>query len=161
MAEAATLQARVAALEAVFRHIAATRMAGVPLLHPGLSVAAVGFRTRGDGIACGVLVTPWFMNLVRLPLLSADHGALAVGHSAARDVGSQRFDFIGSFEPMLGACEMSSLFSPMFEFADQAAALATAQEVMRVLDTTPCAPAPAPARRGFLFGRSAVAGLAR
>jgi hypothetical protein len=35
---------RVAALEGAFRHIRATRMVGVPLLHPGLRVQAVAFE---------------------------------------------------------------------------------------------------------------------
>ena len=66
------VQARVERLEAVFRDIAATRMVGVPLLHPGLQVQAVGFAPEPEGSsALGVLVTPWFMNLLRLPLAGA------------------------------------------------------------------------------------------
>jgi len=55
--------ARAAALEARFGDIAATRMRGVPVLHEGLAVQAVGFEAVDDGLV-GVLVTPWFMNLV-------------------------------------------------------------------------------------------------
>jgi [NiFe] hydrogenase assembly HybE family chaperone len=146
----AELEARVAALETVFRKIAGTRMAGLPLLNTRLKVQALGFEEQDD-VACGVLVTPWFMNLVRLPLADAAQ-MLPPLQKAERDVGPRRFEFIGAHEPGFGAFEASSLFSPMFEFEDQAAALATACEVLGLLR-----PAPAvPSRRGFLFGRTAA-----
>ena len=141
---------RIAALESVFRQIAATRMAGVPLLHPRLQVQAVGFEAHA-GVACGVLVTPWFMNLLRLPLDDSVE-MLKPLQKGERDVGPRCFEFIGAHEPGIGAFEASSLFSPMFEFEDQAAAVATAHEVLGLLR-----PAPAvPSRRGFLFGRPAA-----
>ena len=64
-----TLAARVRALEALFERIAATRMAGV-------------------------LVTPWFMNLVWLPL-DDTAPALAVRASRTRAVGHEQFEFLG------------------------------------------------------------------
>jgi hypothetical protein len=39
----------VAALEAAFRRIAATRMAGLPMNNAALRVQAVGFRDWADG----------------------------------------------------------------------------------------------------------------
>lgn len=173
----ARLAASPASLEAAFRHIRATRMAGVPVLHPGIRVQAVGFQPEagaGDAL-CGVLITPWFMSLLRLPLaplVRANPAWLDVGHKAMRCVGATEFEFIGASEHDLGVFETSSLFSPMFGFADHAAALATAQEVLRQLRTlpqpvaAPTAPAmPAragdetvPSRRGFLFGRGTSAG---
>jgi [NiFe] hydrogenase assembly HybE family chaperone len=163
----ASLADRVAALEAAFRDIAATRMHGVPVLHADLSVQAVGFEAEVDGAwALGVLVTPWFMNLLRLPLQAHTPTTLAVGVSAPRDIGAQRFDFIGAHEGAIGGFEASSLFSPMFAFEDQSAAVATAREVLALLRTPPAsAPAPVtrkpaevvPSRRGFLFGRTGAA----
>ena len=59
-----TLQARVDQLAALFRHIQVTRMHDVPMLHPGLQVATVGFEAEAGGrAAAGVLVTPWFMKM--------------------------------------------------------------------------------------------------
>lgn len=150
----AGLADRVLALEEVYRRIATTRMAGLGLCHPGLAVAAVGFEPEPAGGAAGVLVTPWFMNLVWLP----DDGvpaatpaaasaatenppppALPLGESRARAVGQETVDFLGAFEPGLGAFETCSLFSPMFEFVDQAAALATAEAALRLLREPPAA----------------------
>jgi [NiFe] hydrogenase assembly HybE family chaperone len=139
---------RAAALEALFRHIAATRMAGVPVLRADIGVHALGFEPL-DGGALGVLVTPWFMNLVFLP--PADAPALAVGATRARAVGLHRFEFIGGFEDDFGAWEACSLFSPMHEFADEAAALAVAREVLAELRRAPAQPS----RRALLTGSRA------
>jgi [NiFe] hydrogenase assembly HybE family chaperone len=153
------LAARVQALEARFREIAVTRMAGVPVQNDRLSVQAVGFEPLAGGGALGVLVTPWFMNLVRLP--ADDEPAPVPGASRTHAVGPERFDFIGAHEEGFGPFEACSLFSPMFEFADHAAALATAAEVLAILRRPPApAPVPAPAvaapsRRALLFGRGA------
>lgn len=163
----AQLPARVEALEVLFRHIAATRMADVPICHPGLAVAAVGFEPQpAESAAVGVLLTPWFMNLVWLPMASAP--LTAVGASRSRAVGQHSFDFIAHHEAGFGSYEACSLFSPMNDFEDQAAALATAQAVLDLL-RAPVAEAPdalaapdacgapatepVPARRRFLLGR--------
>jgi [NiFe] hydrogenase assembly HybE family chaperone len=167
---AANVTACIARLEAVFADVATTRMAGVPVLHPGLQVRAVGFAPEAgpSPVLCGVLVTPWFMNLLRLPLNAAAAASmLAPGAKAERNVGPRCFEFIGAVEPALGRYEASSLYSPMFEFADQAAALATAHAVLALLRPAPAtlpststttAASAAPARRGFLFGRTAAGG---
>jgi [NiFe] hydrogenase assembly HybE family chaperone len=163
---------RVRALEALFEQVAATRMHGVPILHPQLSVRAVGFEAESDGRhAVGVLVTPWFMNLVRLPLTADGAEApLRTGEKRTRRVGHEHFDFIGGHEPGFGPYEACSLFSPMLDFVDQAAALATAEEVLRLLRAPQAdaglqealppglptvAPAATPSRRALLFGRGA------
>lgn len=154
-----SLATQVARLEDAFRTIAATRMRGLPLLHDGLQVQALGFRPLpGDeAAALGVLVTPWFMNLVRLPLDEAAEAAVpAVGIKREHRLGELGFEFIGAHEPTLGRFEMCSMFSPVFEFANQAGALATAREVLALIRPAPAAPEQ-PARRGFLFGRPVAA----
>lgn len=142
------LATRVRALEAAYRHIAATRMAGLPLVHPRLAVQAVGFEAGDDAVALGVLVTPWFMNLVRLPLEARAVAAVtAPGRADDVTIHGWTFRFHGHQEPGLGRHAAASLVSPMSEFADQAAAVATAEGVLERLR-------PAPARRRFLLGRS-------
>jgi [NiFe] hydrogenase assembly HybE family chaperone len=151
-----TLVRRVAALEQAFRTIERTRMRGVPMLHSRLHVEAVGFERvhepDGGAAALGVLVTPWFMNLIWLRL--DDTPVQPVGKVRSRMLGEAHLEFIGALEGTFGGYEMCSLFSPMFEFADHAAARATALEVLRVLRAPPpCTPASVPARRAFLTGR--------
>jgi [NiFe] hydrogenase assembly HybE family chaperone len=160
---AEALKQRVAALESLFNDIANTRMQSVPVKNPALKVQALGFAPvpQQPDVLQGVLVTPWFMNLVRLPLrnAAATDGLLAAERQkATRQFGNTDFEFIGSFEVRIGAFEVCSLYSPMFEFADHAAATATAQEVLNQLHRSapePASTAPAvPSRRGFLLGRS-------
>ena len=153
------LDERVAALEALFVHVAATRMAGIPILHPGLRVQAVGFEAEGDeaAAAVGVLVTPWFMNLVWLPL-APQADALPVGVTRERRVGRECFPFIGAHEEDFGAYEACSLFSPMGDFADHDAAIATARAVLDELRRPePPPPVPTASRRALLFGRGTSA----
>lgn len=160
----ARVATRVAALQSHFARIAATRMQGVPILHPGIGVAAVGFEPGADGLgAVGVLVTPWFMNLVWLPLVERDARdrplpALAVGATRMRAVGNERFDFIGAHEPGFGSYEACSLFSPMLDFADEATALATAAQVLAILRAPP--PAPSAATAGAEAGSADAAAAA-
>jgi [NiFe] hydrogenase assembly HybE family chaperone len=154
-------QARVDALEALFGHIARVRMAGIPILHPRLRVQAVGFEPVDDGAAlAGVLVTPWFMNLLWVPL-RAEPAASAVGSTRQRRVGRESFPFIAAHEDGFGAYEACSLFSPMGEFRDHEAAVATARAVLDELrrPEPPVLPRPSvtvPSRRALLFGRGSA-----
>ena len=162
----ATSQARVTQLEQTFAQIGSTRMQGVPVLNTSLQVQAVGFETVTEGDAHmleGILITPWFMNLLRLPLAAAAAAsAPEPGSKRSHLCGARLFEFIAAHEEALGSFEACSLFSPMFEFADQAGAVSTAVEILKVLRTPPPAePHPGkpdrpamPDRRGFLFGRS-------
>jgi len=149
-------------LEAVFRHIADTRMAGMAMVNPALTVEAVGFRLMGQDWV-GVLITPWSMNLVCLPGPATVWEETASGTRRDLELPSGTYDFLTAHEAALGPYLTSSLFSPMFEFADmdQARAVATAvlDEVFTVqVVETPRPPAPGlstkleqpVSRRGFL-----------
>jgi [NiFe] hydrogenase assembly HybE family chaperone len=167
------LQGLVAQMEQVFARIGATRMQGVPVLNAALCVQAVGFEVVAEDdvqVLQGILITPWFMNLLRLPLVpDAAANATESGSKQSHRCGGQLFEFIAAYEDALGSFEACSLFSPMFEFADQAGALATATEILKLLRTQPkanakqatqpSAPKPAatlsmPSRRGLLLGRA-------
>lgn len=136
-----------ARLREVFSRIQAERMADVPLLNPALTVETVGFRLWQDSWL-GVLITPWSMNLLALAGVTpfAPLGAHAVDSLTLPD---GAVGFHGAFEPALGHYRQASLFSPMWQFANQDAARATAEEVMNLL--FPAAPAPDLSRRR-LFG---------
>ncbi|MBL8341341.1 MAG: [NiFe]-hydrogenase assembly chaperone HybE [Rubrivivax sp.] len=163
----AAVQHRVRELERIYREIETTRMAGLGITHPKLEVAAVDFAAEPTGGAAGVLITPWFMNLVWLPEAEADRRCtddreapgrptLGIGVSRARSIGCEVIDFLGAHEAGFGPFETCSLFSPMFDFVDQAAAVATAREVLRLL-RQPVDPAAAPGRAASL-GEDAPAG---
>lgn len=122
---------KVARLEGLFRYIEQTRMAGVPILNPALKVQAVDF-IPWQGYQLGVLITPWFMNLILLG--EGEHALLAdrrPGEKINHAFPSGVYEFIVAEEPALGRYQACSLFSPMQAFDSQVLAVATAQEVMR------------------------------
>jgi len=124
-------QALCETLEAIYREIEATRMDGVPILNEKLQVAALGFEPWQE-YALGVLLTPWFMNLVLVPLDQEKfiETAPEIGAKRLLNVPAGQVEFILFFEEGFGWSLSCSLFSPMFEFADHAAALETAQAAL-------------------------------
>lgn len=123
-------------LQATFEHIAATRMAGVPILNPALRVEAVGFQPWQQGWL-GVLITPWFMNLMFLP--PAGQPRIATGKRLHFALPSGDYEFLAGEEDRLGPYLASSLFSPMHEFAHPDDARAVAEAVMAEVMTPPAA----------------------
>lgn len=142
-------------LVCAFRAIHATRMRGLPFVNERLAVEAVGFRPW-NGRWLGVLVTPWFMSLVLLPADApgARWQALNKGASAAYAFPAGVFEFIGGHEDAIGEFQSCSLFSPMFEFADQATARLAAEVALAALFDGPERARAAPvSKRDFLSGR--------
>jgi len=123
----------------LFKTIEVTRMDGVPVLNKKLSVDAIGFEPFGD-FYLGVLLTPWFMNLMMLPMAGHTDGleGQKFGSKQSHALPNGQFQFIVGHEEAIGFYLSCSLFSPVFEFADQESALQTAQaaldEVLRVRD---------------------------
>jgi len=148
-------------------------MAGVPIVNPALSVEAVGFRPW-DEHWLGVLVTPWFMNLWLMPRVAARWQPIAPGASRHYVFPAGVFEFIGGHEPTIGDYQACSLFSPMYDFGDQATARATAVAALEALfdaahreagetgrldgrppapDSTAAVAAKPLSKRDFLFGQ--------
>ena len=135
-------------LEAAFRRIQAETMADVPILNPALSVEAVGFARRQDHWL-GIVVTPWFMNLVLVPGAAESWQSVAPGLRLFRKFPSGDFAFLGSHEVEVGEFQSCSLFSPMGQFADQAGTREVALAALEALQRE-SAPAPqAPSKEAF------------
>lgn len=150
-------------LASLYRHIYQTAMRGVPICNDALAVEAIGFRRFGDHII-GVVVTPWFANLVAVapddagnPRCFPDSVRLRLRFPAG-DVDFSVSELEG-FGP-LAAC---SLFSPMSEFADHAAARAVAQAALDALFDPHLheAPKERPSRRERLDRRALLGGRRR
>ena len=141
---------RVATLHSAFSRIQVEHMQDVPLLNPALTVATVGFR-QWKTYWLGVLVTPWMMKLVGLPMLMQPLAQAEVNwqfpfgeYTLMRDV-----------LPEPGAYYSVSLFSPMHDFSDQTQAEATAAAVMQSLFESPpqrSVESALPAKRGTAQG---------
>lgn len=125
-------------LEALYREIEAERMKGVPILNTSLAVAGFGFEPWQD-YDVGVLLTPWFMNLMLVPRDQEAYEATAprVGDKAQVALPAGQIEFIIGYEDGFGYSLSCSLFSPVFEFADLAAAEETARTALAEVLTKP------------------------
>lgn len=118
-----------------FENIKQTRMQGVPVINSKLEVCAESFIHWSD-FYLGVLVTPWFMNLLLAPANEETKNQFAefkIGQKQTHAFPSGPYEFIVNNEPELGNYQSCSLFSPMFDFADQQAAMDTAKAVLKEL----------------------------
>lgn len=125
----ADLARRTAALEADFREVHA-KMRELPMVNQALQVQAVGFQPHEDGVL-GVLVAPWFMNLVLLP--GPERTVLASGEKEVIAFPSGDYEFLHHARELTGPYLACSLFSPMGDFTSQLQAVEVAQAVMAEL----------------------------
>lgn len=147
--------ARLAQLEQGFATVE-PRMRALGLARAGLRVQALGFEPLAEepGLLLGVLVTPWCLNLVLLPLQHCDRPGPTL--ACPRHFGDWALEFQPATLAEPGAYASCGLFSDMARFADQAAAQATGEASLQALRDAAAGVAPAapsPSRRGFLFGR--------
>ncbi|SFI17100.1 [NiFe]-hydrogenase assembly chaperone HybE [Bradyrhizobium sp. cf659] len=138
-----------------YREIGERAMRDLPIYNEALGVEAVGFRSFNDTIV-GIMVTPWFMNVVMPARAAAQATSTLRIRFPAGDI-----EFTLSEVGHMGRIASCSLFSPMFQFADMAAARATAEaaltELMLPADSEEAVrrrePATSPIdRRNFLRG---------
>lgn len=129
---ASQMDSAIARLEADFREIYNGKMRDVPLCNHSLHVQAVGF-TDWQGHYLGVLIAPWFMNLV---LLAGPDDAWSALHSGEKEMigfPSGNYEFIHNTRDMVGGYKACSLFSPMSDFNSQVQAVDVARAVMAAL----------------------------
>lgn len=132
MSDAAALRPDPApALAATFA-AAAVRMEGLHFVNPHLRVEPVRFAAW-NGHWLGVLVTPWFMNLVLAPRDPAAWTSLRLGGKRHFTFPAGDYEFIGARDPACGEFAMCSLFSPMLEFASHAQAVEVATHALAAL----------------------------
>ena len=118
-------------LEAHFRQVHTERMRGLPILNPGLDVCAVGVR-EFDAHAVGVLLTPWFMNLVVLPGTD-EWSELAQGAKVEVAFPGDDIELTVSHDDDVGTYLSAALFSSVADFPDQDTAVAIAEEILNQL----------------------------
>lgn len=126
----AALDRRLAALVADFTDVWHSRMKDVPVVNHALHVQAVGFRPFEAG-GLGVLIAPWFMNLILLP--AADRPTRSALEKEVIRFPSGDYEFLHNSRPMTGPYLACSLFSPMADFSSQMQAVEVAHAVMAEL----------------------------
>jgi len=128
-AATAYIETKTAALAAEFREIWNAKMRDVPLCNTALHVETVGFLAH-FGRPLGVLVAPWFMNLILMPAEGEDWSGLTPGAKEDIPFPSGTYEFIHNVRPMVGGYKACSLFSPMSDFASQLQAVDVARAVI-------------------------------
>lgn len=123
------MEQAVARLEADFREIYNGKMRDVPLCNPSLHVQAVGFQVW-QGHYLGVLVAPWFMNLVLLAGPDDTWAGLNAGAKELIGFPSGQYEFIHNAREQVGGYKACSLFSPMNDFNSQLQAVDVARAVI-------------------------------
>jgi [NiFe] hydrogenase assembly HybE family chaperone len=132
---------------------AALKVKGMPIYNPTLAVEAVGFREH-EGRHVGVMVTPWFMNLIVLPS-PRDLEVWVSGGTARLAFPSGAYDFVVTDLHDVGLVGSCSLFSTMLEFTDHEAAQLAASTIADALfqpEQPAAANAPTLTRRELLRG---------
>jgi [NiFe] hydrogenase assembly HybE family chaperone len=116
-----------------FECILDERMRDLPFVNPNMQVEAVGFREY-DNRPLGVLITPWFMNLVMLPA-DDDWNESAQGSVVAIDFPSGSVEFTVCADEVMGTYLSAILFRSVTDIPDQQTARELAVEVMKELFT--------------------------
>jgi len=132
-----------ARLDAHFHELYDRCMKDMPICNPALSVACVGFRPYGD-FYLGIVLTPWFMNICAAPRAGAPKVETQPGATRTLALPAGYVDFLATDLDGFDRLLFASLFSPMQDFVDHAAALATAEAAMDALMKPPQAATPAP-----------------
>lgn len=126
----------VSKLVSRFKQIGDDHIRELPIYHRPLQVEAVDFQPWAQGWI-GVLITPWFMNVMLLPRDKDQWQSLAMGqkHMQKLPAGDQEFVVGGDTE--LGSYLFRSLASPMRHFKSQQDARQAAHVALQRLMAPP------------------------
>ena len=152
---------RVQALIELFRRIDAG-MRDLPFYNEKIAIEAIGFRRFGEGELLGVVLTPWFMNMITLPIEPVRMEMAKIGRIVSVELPAGRRTFAVGGDNTVGLYKAHSLHSPVLNFTLPGQAQAEARRLLALLMTPPDATADIAAssvgtsgldRRMLLFGR--------
>ena len=118
-----------AQLEQAFHKIHLENMQGIPILNPAIRVEALGFQLY-EGRVLGIIITPWLMNVVLLPVEGEDWSHMALGDKRPHKFVSMTYKFMLNEIDGIGRCQTHSLYSPMRDFISHEQALVVAQNFL-------------------------------
>jgi len=148
------MRIRVDDLVARYEAIYEERMRDLPIVNPRLAVEAVGFE-RWEDQDLGILITPWFMNLVLLPN-SERLVDFPQGERVECRFPSGPCELTVYHDEDLGSYLAAVLFRTVVDFPDQDVARAVAEEALAQLLAEPAdKETEKVSRRGLLTGLKA------
>ncbi|BAS67244.1 [NiFe]-hydrogenase assembly chaperone HybE [Bathymodiolus septemdierum thioautotrophic gill symbiont] len=124
-------------LKSHYQYVHTHKMNDIPILNNKLEVETVGFVNWGEenskfASEVGILITPWFMNIVLLPKEIMQQKA-RVGKTANILFPDGEYSFLTQLDDEFGIYLTCSLFSPMSNFSTQQQAVETAEAIMAQL----------------------------
>ena len=148
------MRIKVDDLVAHYETIYKERMRDMPIVNARLAVEAVGFE-QWDDQDLGVLITPWFMNLVLLPN-SERLADMPQGERVECRFPSGPCELTVYHDEDLGSYLAAVLFRTVVDFPDQDVARAVAEEALAQLLAEPAEKdTEKVSRRGLLTGLKA------
>ena len=147
-------------LAAHYRKVWETRMRDLPFVNPALAVEVMPFRDCG-GDWIGVVITPWFLNLLLRSGGGRLWGDIPAGERRYVDLPCGTLQFIADDDPDIGPYQYCPLIAPVSAVPDMETARRAAADALEAVFTAPAeavASGPAPAgtqaaapvsRRGF------------
>ena len=148
------MRIKVEDLVAHYETIYEERMRDMPIVNARLAVEAVGFE-QWDDQDLGVLITPWFMNLVLLPN-SERLADMPQGERVECRFPSGPCELTVYHDEELGSYLAAVLFRTVADFPDQDIARAVAEEALAQLLAEPAEKdTEKVSRRGLLTGLKA------
>ncbi|WP_405221429.1 [NiFe]-hydrogenase assembly chaperone HybE [Lentisalinibacter sediminis] len=133
------------------------RMRDLPFYNDRLSIEAVGFRDW-EGHRLGILITPWFMNLILLPGAEDDWSAVEQGDQSDWHLPSETVRFTANRSEADGQVFLAApVFTNVIGVPDHEAAKNISDQVLKSLLAKPgsaeAAPGHAVSRRDLFRGR--------
>jgi [NiFe] hydrogenase assembly HybE family chaperone len=144
---------RILSIVERFQMIGEQNVQDLPIYNHKLKVEAVNFQRLNDKEWLGVLITPWFMDLMIIPEVPEPWDIDATGKRVSRALPAKTYQFIQGGDEVLGSYLTCSLYSPMDAFDYQELAQSAALSALHTALTPPEPPPPAEYdRREFLRG---------
>lgn len=129
---------RIEELVKRFAQIGEENVKDLPIYNPDLIVEAVGFKIFENVDFIGVLITPWFINLILLPCEFREWRPNQIGHEKIeRKLPSDTYTFTLGGDEIIGEYYSISLVSPVHCFGNQEQARASALEHLQKYLTPP------------------------
>ncbi|MGP8026401.1 MAG: [NiFe]-hydrogenase assembly chaperone HybE [Acidocella sp.] len=136
-------------------------MRDLPIYNHTVAIESVGFRLFNDVELLGVVLTPWFMNLLILPITPVAMNMAEIGRTVSVELPIGARPFVVGGNEAVGLYKAHSLHSPVLSFTLPGQARAEAHRQLALLMTSVAAePVARPAsdvagldRRALLFRR--------
>lgn len=119
-----------------FQQIGAERILGLPIYNDKLTVEAIDFQECKGGLI-GVLVTPWFMNVMLLPEDTRPYQMQELGEKVNYVLDSGEHEFVIGEDEAVGRYLFRTITSPTLCYKKQIAAVNAGSKALSTLLTPP------------------------